>query len=196
MTLTPTIAGDRTIAGATLEAIDARSGRAVRFSSNPVTIHVEGVPLPNYFLQALLDGLLRPFLILVLVAAVSYAALWGWRRRPKPVQPEAPPPPPKPQQPAPAPPLRGLVAALAAHPTRVNALAVRGELRRGIGAGDEETLADLQARGATRGDLDLDSALRATEIAAFADETRVGDAVAEALGPLRRLAGLPAEVSL
>jgi hypothetical protein len=197
MTLTPTLPGDRTIAGATLEAIDARTGRAVQFSSNTVTVHVEGEPVPNYFLQALFDGLIRPFLVLLLVAVVGYAALWGWRRRPKPVAPPppvaaAPPPPPAPV----VPPLRSLVDALAAEPTRANALAVRGELRRSIGAREEETLADLRARKATRGDADLDAALRATEIAAFADDSRLQGAIADAIPPLRRLAGPPAEAVL
>jgi hypothetical protein len=197
MLLTPTVPGDRTIAGATLEAIDARSGRGVRFSSNPVTIHVQGDPLPNYFLQALVDGLVRPVIVLLIVAAVGYAALWGWRRRPKPAPPLAPPPvPPAVTPPPPVPPLRSLVEALAATPSRANVLAVRGELRRGIGAREEETLADLRARGATRGNADLDAALRATEIAAFADEPRLPTTIAEALGPLRRLAGPSVEAAL
>jgi hypothetical protein len=69
-------------------------------------------------------------------------------------------------------------------------------LRRGIGAREEETLADLRARGATRGNADLDAALRATEIAAFADEPRLPTTIAEALGPLRRLAGPSVEAAL
>jgi hypothetical protein len=197
MTLTPTIAGDRTIAGATLEAIDAASGRAVRYSSNGVVVHVIGAPMPNYFLQALFEGLLRPFATVAIVAAIAYAALWGWRRRPKTapaVVPVATAPPP----PAPPPPpqLLGLVEALAAAPTRANLLAVRAELRRRIGAREEETLSDLRARGATGGNADLDEALRAVEIAAFADESRVPSLIAAALGPLDRLAGRTAGASL
>jgi hypothetical protein len=195
ITLTPTVAGDRTIAGATLEAIDASSGRAVRFSSNSVVVHVAGAPAPNYYLQGLLEGLIRPFGILLLVAALGYAALWGWRRRPKPVVVQPPPQPPAPTvQAAPPPPpaLRGLVETLQRTPSRANVFAVRAELRRRIGAREEETLADLRARGATRGDADLDAALRATEFAAFADESRLDGAIAAALEPLQRLAGPPA----
>jgi hypothetical protein len=197
ITLTPTVAGDRTIAGATLEAIDANSGRAVRFSSNSVVVHVAGAPLPNYFWQGLLEGLIRPFAILLLVAALGYAALWGWRRRPKPVvaePPASPAPPPVPAQAAPAAPpaLHGLVETLVRAPSRANLLAVRAELRRRIGAREEETLADLRARGATRGDADLDAALRATEFAAFADDARLDGAITRALEPLQRLVSPPA----
>jgi hypothetical protein len=192
MTLMPTEAGERTIGPAELDAIDARSQRPTRFRSNAVAVHVEGVPIPNAFFASLTDGLLRPVFTLLLVGVVAYALLW-WgsrlRRTPRPAgapatvaAPPAPPPPVAPR-------LVGLVETLAAAPTRPNVLAVRAELRRRVDAGEDETLADLTRRGAGAHDPDLRDALRAVELAAFVDESRLIDAVGLALPPLERLSG-------
>jgi hypothetical protein len=191
MTLMPTEAGDRTIGPAELDAIDARSQRPTRFRSNVVAVHVDAVPIPNAFFASLTDGLLRPLFTLLLVGVVAYALLW-WgsrlRRTPRPADVAAPAPvaaPPPPETPR----LVGLVEALAASPTRPNVLAVRAELRRRVGASEDETLADLTARRAGGNDPDLRDALRAIELAAFVDESRLLDAVGLALPPLERLSG-------
>jgi hypothetical protein len=189
MTLMPTEAGDRTIGPAELDAVDARTSRPTRFRSNTVSVHVAGLPQPNPFFASLVDGLLRPLFSLLMAGVVAYALLWwvGRLRRMAPVPPPAPPPAPAPP---PEPPrLRVLVEALAAQPTRPNVLAVRAELRRRVGAGEDETLADLTARGAGRDEPDLRDALRAVELAAFVDESRLADAVRLTLLPLERLAG-------
>jgi BatD DUF11 like domain len=191
MTLTPTEPGDRTIGPAELDAIDGRSARPTRFRSNTVNVHVAGVPQPNLFFASLVDGLLRPLLSLLLIGLVAFALLWWAGRlrrnapRPVPVQPVVAPPAPPPQPPR----LRALVATLAAQPTRPNVLAVRAELRRRVGASEDETLADLTARRAGVDQPDLRDSLRAIELAAFVDEARVVDAVGLALPPLERLAG-------
>jgi hypothetical protein len=186
ITLTPTIAGDRTIAGATLDVVDPR-GRAVQYTSNAVTVHVAS-DAQNYFLSALLQSLVQPLLILLAVAALGYGVLWGWGRRVRAVPPPQPVAPPAPAAPPPPPPLDPLLERLAAAPTRPNLLAVRAELRRRIGAREEETLADLVARRATGGNNDLTEALRAVEYAAFADDERLPAGIERALPPLRRLA--------
>lgn len=192
ITLAATVAGDRTIAAASMDAVDARNGKPSRFSTNTVSIHVMG-PSPLAagagVLAALLAGvqsLLRAFAILALLLIAVLALQWGFARRRSsaatPAVAALSRPPPQP-----APPiagtdgsrLRALVDALAREPTRERARAVREELRARLGAREDETLADLVARtSAASATL---ASLAALERATFCEDGRVEDAIREAL---------------
>jgi len=185
MTLSPTEGGDRTIAPTTLDAIDARNGKPSHFATNSVTIHVAGALQPNGVTRALLDDLLKPIAILVIVGAAAYALLWGFVRR-KPL-PAPLPAPARPVTPAtPIDPLPQLIAALARERTRACVLAVRDELRRRVGAREEETLDDLFARLAAGDDPAVAGALRAVERAAFVDDSQLDGAIDDALRALSK----------
>jgi hypothetical protein len=178
LTLDATQAGAHTLGPATLDAIDARSGRASRFATNSVVVTVEGA--------SGLSGVARSLIAGGLIGIACAALWWGFVRRRKP--PAAPPPvaaaPPAPKPvaaPDPAARYRELVAALEREPSRARALAVRAELRRDAGARAEETLGDLEARGALRGRPQALSALRAIEHAAFCEDANVERAVREAI---------------
>jgi len=185
LALSPTETGDRTIAPTTLDAIDARNGKPSHFATNPVTIHVIGAaPQPNGVTRALIDDLLKPIAILILVGAAAYALLWGFGRRPRP-KPALPRPVPQVvAPPAPVDPLPPLIAALAAERTRPRVLAVRDEIRRRVGAREDETLGDLLRRRAAGDDRALVDVLRAVERASFVDDDRLPGAIDEALAAL------------
>ena len=185
MTLSPTEAGDRTIAPTTLDAIDARNGKPSHFATNSVTIHVGGSVRPNEVTRALLDDLLKPIAILLIVGAAAYALLWGFVRRKPPPAPVSPPA--RPVTPAaPTDPLAPLVAALARERTRACVLAVRAELRRRVGAREDETLDDLLARRAAGDDPAVPGALPAVERAAFIDDSQLDGAIDDALRTLSK----------
>jgi hypothetical protein len=181
VTLAATIAGSRTIAGATLDAVDARDGKASRFTTNSVVVEVTGTPGDELsgLVSGFLFGVLRAVLIGLVVLVALGALLWNFlRRRTKPVPPavepvSAPPPP------DPGAGLRELVDALAREPTRANALRLRHAMRANMSARDAETLADLKARRAAE-PLTLE-ALAAVERAAFCEDARVALAAQEAL---------------
>jgi hypothetical protein len=193
MSISPQQAGDLTIAPATLDAIDARSGKASRFATGNLAIKVE--PDSEAWLSswiAALGGVFWPVLRLigiVLLAGIALAAVawaFGRPRPPKTVAVVAPPAPP---------PFTGapqiedfglLIARLAAEPTRANVVAVRDALRRRIGARPDETFGDLLARGAGGADRDLLAAMSAIERAAFCEQARLSEAVADALRALQR----------
>ena len=195
LTIDALVPGDRTIGPATIEFIDGSNGRARSRESNLVTVHVTGaakVPADTSDtldndnpLADLLWAGLRAILIFILVAIALWALLWGYRKRR--VEPPALPPPVAPPPAVTAPEiawaerLRQLGAALAAEPTRARALAVRGELRAHIGAGERETIADLTRRNAASGDTHLMTALVAVERAAFCEDAFVADAAREAV---------------
>jgi hypothetical protein len=182
MTLTPTVAGDRTIGPTTLDAIDARTDKPSRFATNVVKIHVAGIPAN--LAAPLFDVLLKPLAILVLVGAVAWWVLRPRRRAapvatPKPLVPPQSPGPPQD-------PLPGLIAALRGDRSRARVHAIRDELRRRVGAKEEETLADLIARRA--GNANFIDALRAVERVAFVDDADLDGAIDDALPILDRLA--------
>jgi hypothetical protein len=181
MTLTPTEPGDRTIAPATLEATDGRTGKPSRFATNSVVVHVTPLPQTGGFALWLLESLG----ILAVVAIAGYALLWGFRRR-EPPQDEALQPERKPAM-VPLDRLAQLLASLRDEPSRARALAVREELRRRADAREGETLGDLLARGAAGKDGALAEALRAVEPAVFVDEPYVAEEVRRALPVLERL---------
>ncbi len=194
LTLAATVVGVRTIAGATLDAIDARTGKPSRFTSDPLTVTVVGTTFLDP-LRGLVSGVLytavRAFLIVIFVAAFAFAVVWAiamWRK-PAPrrrgavspyVAPAAPAAPAQPPDSNAA--LRALADALAHEPTRANALRLRQAMRATMDARDDETFGDLAARGAA--DPRRLAALGAVERAAFCEDERVPDAVREALPSL------------
>jgi len=182
VTLAATIAGQRTIAGATLDAIDGRNGKATRFTTDPVSILVTG-PVTQMGdtpsnLTALFFSFAKSATIFMLVVVAVLALMWAFfSKRGVVVQP-ASMPAPVPPPPDPRSRFRELVDALVREPTRSNALRLREAMREAMHAREDETLADLDARAA--GTPDDRVALRAVEKAAFCEDARVVDAVREA----------------
>jgi hypothetical protein len=200
LTLDATSPGDRTIGPAALAAIEPGSGRAHTVESNVVTIHVTGQakanattepePAPDDPLADALQNALRQVGIFLLVAIAVWALLWGFGRRRVARPPALQAPPPKVEAPLASEPdwaaeIARLGAELEREPTRARAVAVREALRRHVGAREEETLADLIARNATNGHTNTLAALAAVERAAFCEESRVPEAVREALPYLK-----------
>lgn len=183
--VSPTVAGDRTIAAAIMDAIDARNGKPSRFSTNSVALRVADAPphLPSW-IGELLWSLVLAILPLAAAAFVLYAILRNFGKRAVVAvrAPAVAPPPPSVVDPDAL--LRALVAALAAEPSRERALAVRGALRERLGAREDETLADLAGRYRNGSQPRLIVALGAIERASFCEEARVARAVEEALPSL------------
>lgn len=190
LTLDATQPGDQTIGAATLSAVDARTGRPSRFLSGTLAMHV--APSGAFggdvrdTLYGLAEGVLRFALIALLLLVAAAALWWGYRRRPVRPAALASQPPAVPQVPvAPAPPAFGsLVEALSREPTRERVFAVRRALRDRANAREDETLADLVRRRALP-DGPAVVALAAVERASFCEETRLPEAIAEALPYLR-----------
>jgi hypothetical protein len=183
VTLAATIAGQRTIAGATLDAIDGRNGKASRFTTDPVSILVTG-PVAQIGdtpsnLTALFFSFAKSATIFMLVVVAVLALVWAFfSKRGVVVTPAAvPAPDPPPLDPRSR--FRDLIDALVREPTRANALRLREAMRDAMSAREDETLADLDARAA--GSPDDRIALRAVEKAAFCEDARVADAVREAI---------------
>jgi hypothetical protein len=190
--LSPTVAGTRTIAPVTLDAIDAKTGRPSRFASNPVRVSVvagANMAAPSA-VSAQLGGARRVALIVALIAAAIGALVWGFARvRSRPTPPK-PVPAPVIELPASADEtarLEDLLATLEGAPTRANVLAVRSCLRERIGARENETLVDLVKRDVVRPGDPLSEALPQIERAAFVEDREVADAIGEALPSLRAI---------
>ena len=191
MSVAPQQAGDLTIAPATLDAIDARTGKPSRFATGNLAIKVEadGDSWLSSWLAAL-GGVIWPLLRLAGIVAFAALALgaiawaFGRPRRPRPT-----PPPAVVVEPAQPPPVGDfglLIARLAAEPTRANVVAVREALRNRIGAKPDETFGDLLARGAAGDDRELLAAMSAIERATFCEHQRLPEAVQDALRVLHR----------
>ena len=172
LTLEPMVAGSFTFAPAYLDAIDARTRRPSRFSSNPVRVVVIG-PRPESVVtltavHPLLDAIVRVVLatVAVVVVAVVALVLVTRARRRRPVAPPAPAAPPVPA-PAPRTPRDAVRDALAAYrvtPSTVALLPLRATLFAAAGVPAGGTLRD--ALRATS-DAALRAALEAAERAAF-----------------------------
>ncbi len=187
LSVTPTVAGDRTIAATIMDAVDGRTGKPSRFATNTVALHVASAPpqLPAWVGEAFWGTLLAA-LPLVSAALVLYALFRQLRRRRPFVRPQPLAPTPTP---APTPEdrdvrLRAFIAALAAEPTRERALAVRAELRERVAARSDETLADIAQRYRNGAMAQVLVALVAVERAAFCEPGDVARAVQEALPSL------------
>ncbi len=175
------------LAPATLDAIDARTGQAEQYSSNPLTIVVRGGALQPFATVGSAVGNLVPIVLriayvlaaLVAVVLVAAAMLWLRRRRPR-----APDPVTAPVAIAEAPVveqarnerLRDAALVLRAEPTRAVVRSVRIAVRSLVGASASETLADVLAR-LHGDDRDLSPLLRALERAAFTTEDDLQSAI-------------------
>jgi hypothetical protein len=191
ISVAPQQTGDLTIAPATLDAIDARTGKPSRFATGNLAIKVEadGDSWLSSWLAAL-SGVIWPLVRLAAIVALAGLALaaivwaFGRPRRPKSAPPPAPVVPTA--QPPPVEDFGLLIARLAADPTRANVIAVREALRTRIGASPDETFGDLLARGAAGEDRELLAAMSAIERATFCEYVRLPEAIQDALRVLHR----------
>jgi hypothetical protein len=188
LTLDATKPGDQTIGAATLAAIDARTGRPSRFITGTLAIHIApGGGDVRETLYSLAESVLRFALIGLFLLVAGAALWWGYRRRPAraPALAFEPAPVPLAADADLRPPDFGsLVEALSQEPTRERVFAVRRALRNRANAREDETLADLVRRRALP-DGPAVVALAAVERASFCEETRLPEAIAEALPYLR-----------
>jgi len=191
--ITPTVAGERTIAATLMDAVDARNGKPSRFATNTVAVRVAGAPaqLPAWLGEAVW-ALFLAALPLLAAAFVIYALFRNFgRRRPRVPAPAVPGAAPRSAAPPHVDPdarLRALVAALAAEPSRARARAVRAALRDRVAARADETLADIARRyrnGAhSPAQPHVLAALYAIEGPSFCEDASVARAVEEALPSL------------
>jgi hypothetical protein len=184
--------GAITIAPVTLDATDARNGRNFRYSSNALTLHVQGpgtaiVAASDAWqgLRALLGAVLRLALILVGVAGIILLIAVLIRRRPLPA-PVVTLAPPVPVVRDPGAQLREALGELERDRTRAGAMRARHIVRRMVGATDAETLADVLRRPLAS-DLQLRDLLRALERAGFTHNADLTAAIAAAIAQLERM---------
>ncbi|HTX56336.1 MAG TPA: hypothetical protein VMD47_04455 [Candidatus Acidoferrales bacterium] len=179
------------IAPVTLDAVDARSGKALRYFSNSLTLHVRGLaPMAATVdvwgaIGAFFGWLLRLILILAGVAAALFVVAALVRRRPPPapvVTLAAPTPVVRDSKAM----LREALDALARNPSRAGALRARSIVRRMVGATEAETLADVLRRPLAV-DPDLRDLLRALERAGFTHDGDLRVAIAAATAQLERM---------
>jgi hypothetical protein len=183
--------GKTTIAPVTLDAINARTGRAERYSSNSLTLDVGGMPLVPQPAPAARSWLANALIVggftLVAVAGMALVA-----RRWSSGAPSAPPeivlPPAQPVPPRdPRAELREALAMLRTQRTRATAVGVRAFVRRMVGASDAETLDDVLRRPNVTDPL-MRELLRALERAAFTYDGDLGPAIDAAIVALERAA--------
>lgn len=178
-----------TIDPATLDAIDARDGKAKRYFSNRLTLTVRGgalAPLRRGG-ETILAGVVFVLRVAVVLAGILCAVaivVLLFRRRAVHT-PAAPQPivhhfePPR----DPRDDLRDALLVLRAEPTRANALLARTHVRATVGATDDETLADVLARAACD-DPAMAPVLRNLERAAFTHDADLQAAIATAVDSL------------
>ncbi|MBV8639489.1 MAG: hypothetical protein JO322_15535 [Candidatus Eremiobacteraeota bacterium] len=185
-----------TIAPVTLDAIDARDGRAKRYSSNSLALVVGGGVLAatqTFDLTGVLFAALRWLLILA-VAVLLVRLLAKRPRKPPPAVVPAPQPAPVPMvRPAATREerLRDARTVLEAERTRQNVLRIRTIVREMVGASDAETLADVLRRLEPEERL-MRALLFALERAAFTHDDDLDHAIDRVILRLNDLAGSPA----
>lgn len=184
------------IAPATLQAIDARDGRAKQYSSNPLTIDVGGGALdPFAGSKRFLQTGVRWFVRLALWAGgiICVVALVTLIFHHRPVKTAAPPP--QAPEPAPSPPvpprtrrdqLTDALTVLRAERNRSASVRVRSAVWRMIGASDGETLADVLQRS-DASDARMRSLLRSLERAAFTYDADLCAAIDDACASLEAM---------
>ncbi len=171
--------GDIDLAPATLDAVDAKTGQAEQYSSNPLRIVVRGGRLQPFATAGSAVGRLLPILArvaliatAVLALAFALALLAAYlllRRRPREEDTLSAPLPSEPEireVPSRNERLREAALVLRAEPTRPVVRSVRVDVRSLVGASARETLADVLVR-LPDADRDLAPLLRALERAAF-----------------------------
>lgn len=186
------------IAPATLQAIDARDGRAKQYSSNPLAVNVVGGSLdPLAGAGRFGENALRWLLQIALwaggiICVLALAALVFYHRPAKRLAP-----PPQAQAPVPVPPppaprrsrrdqLSDALTVLRAERNRGAAVAVRAAVWRMIGASDGETLADVLQRP-DASDARMRSLLRSLERAAFTYDADLTPAIDDACANLETM---------
>jgi hypothetical protein len=186
--------GTIVIAPVTLDAVDTRTGKPTRFSSNSLTLHVAGPSAAVVATVDIWDGirsvlavLLRALLWIVGIGVVLFvfAALIRRRPAPAPIQ-TVTLEPPKPVIVDPKAQMRQALDALRSNRTREGAMRARSIVRRMVGANDKETLEDVLRRPLA-GDRDTRDLLRALERAGFTHDADLGVAIAAAIAQLERM---------
>ncbi|MBV8490364.1 MAG: hypothetical protein JO199_07530 [Candidatus Eremiobacteraeota bacterium] len=188
--------GTISIAPATLQAIDARDGRAKQYYTNALSLVVTGgslEPIENgdSFAVAALHAVVTAGLwtVGIVVAIVVLALVVRRRVRPATVPAAAPAPPPPPPPQASARSQRDVVsdalAVLRADPARQTAIVVRSALWRMVGAPDGETLGDVLRR-ISPADARMRDVLSALERAAFTYDADLNAAIPAACDALER----------
>ncbi|HZX67611.1 MAG TPA: hypothetical protein VFE70_01950 [Candidatus Elarobacter sp.] len=170
LTLEPTQAGAFTFSPAYLDAIDGKTGKPTRFSTNPVRVVVDpaGVAYPSP--RAMWGMIGEPAIIVAAVFAVAiglFAILRSRRRRPRPSAVVVSPPPVPTAGPPPRTPRDEVADALRAYvsaPANGPLIRLRAALFAAAGARPGATLRDALA---TTGDAALQTALGAAERTAF-----------------------------
>jgi hypothetical protein len=187
------------LAPATLQAIDARDGKATQYSTNPLTLEVVGAALavPGPESQTMQDTLaavwstLRGLIVWIIgLAAVVILVLVLARRRPQAVHAPVAAAPPPVSRTAASPRsrrdrLQDALTVLRADRNRATAVRVRAVVWELIGASDGETLADVLRRPEA-GDPRMAGVLRALERAAFTYDDDVAPAIDAACEALER----------
>ncbi len=180
-------AGTIAIAPATLQAIDARDGKAKEWYTNALTLRVgaSAAEAAGTLLRAALGVLLLALCIALIAVAVVLARRPRVVAAPPPpaVAPPEPPPPPAVRTPADV--ARDALAVLQAERTRAAAVAVRAGVWRMLGAAEGETLADVLRRPQT-GDEAVRGLLIALERSAFTYDEDLNAAIDDACAALQR----------
>lgn len=171
--------GRLTIPPATFEALDARTGRALIYSTNSVTLDVAGEGAPAHAATIVAEVLVSLGIALMVLGVVLGITL---RRKPAAAPPAAPPAPEP--VPVPADSISAALSALDGDATREAALRARAIVWRMVGADDGETLADVTPRALARYSTLL-PALAALERAAFTTDADLPAAVDAARSALR-----------
>lgn len=171
-------AGDITIGSAYLDAIDARTGKPMRFQSNSLRLSVRGSQTQRMSPAVWYWG------AVALLAGAALTALLLLRRRTAPAVQAAPAPPPplepaRPDEP-PADPLHEAFEAVRARRDRASVMRLREVLWQLTGANGGETLADVLRLPAARNER-VRGLLFALERAAFIDDERLQRAIDEVL---------------
>jgi hypothetical protein len=155
LTVAASTVGTATFTPAYIDAIDPATGRALRYSSQPLSVRVaSGTGVEDADPGALMRLLRRAALIAgaaFVLLAIGIVLLLRRRRRPPPAASAAPPPPMPERKPAsPADPLREAVRAYRARRDDVTLDAVRNALFARAGAAAGGTFADALAALGTR----------------------------------------------
>lgn len=190
ITVVAHVAGPIAIAPATLQAIDARDGKAKQWYTNGLTLRVaaNGSAAAAASLQLALRVLLLILGIAAVLAVVTVIVLFA--RRPRAI---APPPAVVEAEPEIAPPVvrtqwdvaRDALAVLRAERTRAAAVTVRGSIWRMVGASEGETLGDVLRRPDSS-DPPMRSLLVALERSAFTYDEDLRAAIDDAGSALER----------
>lgn len=189
ITLVAHAAGPIGIAPATLQAIDARDGKAKQWYTNGLMLRVganvtQGIETNVQRTLRLLLALLWIVVVVAVVAALIVAAARR-RRAVAPVAIATPPPPAPPPQRTRWDVARDALAVLGAEHTRAAAVTVRASIWQMLGATEGETLGDVLHRPGS-GDPTTRQLLTALERSAFTYDDDLQPAIADARSALER----------